>query len=100
MMVRVGQRMEMTCHSGSNAIIREWSLRRPFTSNTEIIFVNLKNRKKINNPHFDIVESRNGSIILCTNSTEMEDAGIYTCAAQKVGRQPDRFSAHLIVFGK
>jgi len=56
---------------------------------------------EINNPHFGIVERRSDSVVLYTNSTEMDDAGIYTCAVQTAAaRQPDGYSAHLIVFGK
>lgn len=98
--VSVGERMKMKCQADSSSTVREWSMQRPFTSNPETIFKNWKDRKNINNPHFGIVEDVNGSIILYTNSTEMDDAGIYTCTVQKIGSQPDRYSAQLIVFGK
>ena len=55
---------------------------------------------EINNPHFGIVERKSNSIVLYTNSTEINDAGIYTCNVQTTGKQPAKYSAHLIVFGK
>ena len=101
-MVIVGQRMEMKCQVGSNSTIRQWSLQRPFTSSSDsiIILINFKGRMTILNSHFGIADGMNGSVVLYTNSTELNDAGIYTCSVQKAGRQPDRYSAQLIVFGK
>ena len=95
--VNVGQRMDIKCHAAVNSTIREWSLKRPSTSE-EIIFTNWKDKKMIINPHFGIVKVADG--VLYTNSTELNDAGIYTCAVQTGRSQPNQYSAHLIVFGK
>ena len=92
----------MQCQIGSNSTVREWSLQRPFTSISDsmIILMNFKGRRKVINSHFGIADGMNGSVVLYTNSTDLNDAGIYTCSVQKAGRQPDRYSAQLIVFGK
>lgn len=100
MVVSVGQRMEMKCLAGSNSTIRDWSFQRSFSSRQHSIFVNWKDRSKIVNSHFGIADGINGLGILYTNAADMDDAGIYTCSAQKAGRQPHRYSAHLVVFGK
>ena len=100
--VIAGQRVEMKCETDGNFVIREWSMQRPFTStsNREAILNNWNESMIIVNPHFGIVDGTNGSLGLYTNFTEMNDAGIYTCSVQNSGRQPEQYSAQLIVFGQ
>jgi len=98
--VYAGHPMEMECRADSSSTVSEWSMLRPFSENKKTIFVNSKGQQKAKNEHFGIVEGTNGSIVLYTNWTGMKDAGIYTCAVQKTLKQPDLYSAQLIVLGK
>ena len=92
----------MKCQVYANYPIREWSMQRFFNgaSNTDVIFANWKGRKNITNPHFGIANDMDGSVVLYKNSTELNDAGIYTCTVRRAGGQLDRYSAQLIVFGQ
>ena len=99
LVVIAGQAMQMECQADSNSTVSEWSMQMPFTKEKKTVFVNSKGQNKIKDEHFGIVEGINGTVVLYTNSTEMNDSGIYTCAVQKTLKQPDRYSAQLIVFG-
>ena len=99
-MVFAGHPMEIECRADGSSTVSEWSMLRPFSTNKKTIFVNSKGQQKAKNEHFGIVEGTNGSIVLYTNWTGMKDAGIYTCAVQKTLKQPDLYSAQLIVLGK
>src|SRR6218665_681284 len=81
--VTVGKRMEIRCHVESGLIVREWSIQRTSTSNTQTLFTYWKNRSSINDAHFGVDVDEFGSGILYVNSTTLDDAGIYSCTIQE-----------------
>ena len=87
----------MQCGEDNNYTIREWTNQRTINSSKSTIFLNWVGPKIINS-HFGIVDGTAG--VLYTNSTEMDDEGIYTCTVDQGRSQPGRQSAQLIVFGK
>src|SRR6218665_977526 len=96
--VIAGQRMIMNCPINNGLIIRQWKLQRNSTSTPEEdLYSDWRNRSKICNLHFGI----DAKINLYVNSTELNDAGIFTCVAQlheQLGplQQPFQYSAQLI----
>ena|SRR6218665_2355232 len=98
--VTVGKRMEIRCQVDSSLIVREWSIQRTSTSNTQPLYTYRKNRSSITNAHVGVNVDEFGSGILYINSTTLDDAGIYICTIQEGTMQPQKYRANLIVFSK
>lgn len=104
--VIAGQRMEMKCRTGNGTNIRQWTLQRiaPRKSDNEKIWTNWEgapNRKCQNCTHFGIEIEAANSVLIYSNATRLEDAGLYTCVVQcREFSHPTSYSARLIVFGK
>lgn len=98
--------MEMKCRTDNGTNIRQWTVQRmpPRKSDNEKIWTNWEgtpNRKSQNFTHFGIEFDADDSVLIYSNATRLEDAGLYTCAVQyRELSQPTSYSAHLIVFGK
>lgn len=98
--VTVGQRVEMKCKSDNISKITEWSIQRPSSLDKRSIWGKWRSETRIRNAHFHFDVDGNGSVALYSNSTQLDYGGIYTCVLDRTPRQPERYSAQLIVFGK
>lgn len=95
--------MEMKCEVETGTTIREWTVQRHATTEEEKIWVNwnehpIKNDEKF--PHIGSRITENGPVLIYSNASLLEDAGVYTCYFQKGGSQTFKYSFHLIVVGK
>lgn len=99
--VIVGQKMEMKCQVDSNLVHRLWSIQRTLERQSEPLATIWNGKYNIFDGHFGVDNSDFGfDGVLYTNSTTLDDAGIYICSVQRGSNQIEHHSAHLIVFGK
>lgn len=100
LVVTVGQRVRMKCKPDNSSKIVDWPIQRPISQSKVSLWSNWKEERKANISHYDFDVNEDGSVVLLINSTQLDDAGIYTCVIANTPKQPEQHSAQLIVFGK
>ena len=100
--VTVGQPVGMKCKPDNISRIVELLIKRPMSQSQSPLWTGWNNRARVIDSHYDFDVDEDGSVTLYINSTQLNDAGIYTCTCivANTKRQPERYSAQLIVFGK
>src|SRR6218665_374860 len=100
--VTVGQLVGLKCKPDNTFRIVEWAIKKPASQSQTSLWKNWGKEARVIDSHrgFDVDED--GSVTLFINSTQLDDAGIYTCTsfADNTTKQPERYSAQLTVFGK
>src|SRR6218665_3892905 len=99
MAVLVGGRLDMTCQPEKGFIVRAWIYQPPFSYTDLKIYANWS-VPRMHIDHFGYDTDIDDSINIYLNSTGLEDAGTYNCYVQLVSRQPESYSAQVIVLGK
>ena len=92
----------MECRTTNGSIVREWTRKRHSNTITEKLFLNWQTGKATTNsrfPQFSVDVDGSGSGFLYSNSTELEDAGIYICTVYDNSKILS-YSANLIFLGK
>src|SRR6218665_208809 len=101
--VVVGEAGQMECLTTNGSIVGQWTFERHSDKKIFKIMTNWGQELPALNPylahHFGANVDRKGSGVIYTNSSDLEDAGIYTCIL-KVNEQILKYSAMLIVLGK
>src|SRR6218665_2873080 len=92
----------MKCKPDNISRIVELLIQRPVNHSQNSLWTNWRYEARVIDSHHGIDVDEDGSVTLYINSIQLDDAGIYTCTsfAQNTTRQPERYSAQLIVFGK
>ena len=94
----VGQRLELVCQPDGNFTIREWKSQRSHIASSPI-YGNWR-QPRIEDRRFGFDIDNDSSVVIHLNSTELDDAGIYSCHIHAGTQQPRHCSAHVIVFGR
>ena len=100
--VTVGQLAVMKCKPDNTSRVVELAIKKPMSHSQNSIWKNWGKEARVIDSHHGFDVDEDGSVTLYINSTQMDDAGIYTCTcfADNTTRQPERYSAQLTVFGK
>ena len=100
--VVAGDWMAMECRTTNESHVDSWEFKRTTKINYVEIFINHDGRRgpttKLSS-RFDVDMDESGSGLLYTNTTQLNDAGLYLCCIDKNGAH-DSFSSHLTVLGK
>ena len=99
--VTVGQPVGMKCKPDNISRIVELLIQRPMSHSESPLWIGWNNRARVMDSHHGFDVDEDGSVTLYINSTQLNDAGIYTCTsfADNTTKQPERYSAQLMVLG-
>jgi len=96
--VLAGDKMNMNCTTTNNSFVRKWTV---YMTNraTSTILQGFPWKLRGDFTHFRVDTNDNGSATISTNSTRLNDAGVYRCHCETDGKDTE-YSAHLIVLGR